>query len=65
MQGESIRHRFGGLVRAGPRPQNRVSSATRFVGWRGNSLRPFPSSACTTASLDCGQTGSDNRREPR
>ena len=40
MQGESIRHRFGGLVRAGTRPQNRVSSATRFVGWRGNSLRP-------------------------
>ena len=35
-QGESIRHRFGGLVRAGLRPQNRVCAATRFVGSHGN-----------------------------
>jgi hypothetical protein len=39
-QGESIRHRIGGLVRAGLQPQNRVCSPTRFVGWRSNSLRP-------------------------
>jgi hypothetical protein len=34
--GESIRHRFGGLFRAGLRPQNSVCAATRFVGSHGN-----------------------------